>query len=274
MPVPVVDFTANITSGNTPLTVNFTDQSTNTPIFWYWDFGDGAVSESQNPTHVYNNPGVYTVTLTASNTTGSATTTKVNYINVTVPVAANANIVLVPTLSAMTYASSYLAAYPTAIEVGGTFDTSQVGTGITFTTDTNVVIDTTYTNIFGQIFGAATAIGTTHTAYGNIYVAEFRIIAVGKTNFVQVGMFIQAYGPLFDPNTQFGGPLSSYYSSTGIIYGYGSGATVNADTYTDGDVIGMVMGVGFGQIAFFKNGVLQTELANMSNSDGYVMAGT
>ncbi|OJJ19197.1 hypothetical protein BKI52_20510 [marine bacterium AO1-C] len=31
---------------------------------WHWDFGDGNVSDLQNPSHIYNNPGTYLVTLT------------------------------------------------------------------------------------------------------------------------------------------------------------------------------------------------------------------
>jgi PKD repeat protein len=39
--VPISNFSASPTSGNTPLTVNFTDMSTGSPTSWYWDFGDG-----------------------------------------------------------------------------------------------------------------------------------------------------------------------------------------------------------------------------------------
>ncbi len=50
---PVADFSGTPTSGNPPLTVNFTDASTNTPTAWSWDFGDGGVSTAQNPSHTY-----------------------------------------------------------------------------------------------------------------------------------------------------------------------------------------------------------------------------
>ena len=42
---PVADFFANVTSGNAPLRVLFTDNSTGAPIFWFWDFGDGIKSK-------------------------------------------------------------------------------------------------------------------------------------------------------------------------------------------------------------------------------------
>jgi PKD repeat protein len=82
-PAPVADFSASPTSGTPPLTVNFTDLSSNGPTSWSWDFGDGAASTAQNPTHVYAAAGTYTVSLTATNGSGSNTATKVNYISVT-----------------------------------------------------------------------------------------------------------------------------------------------------------------------------------------------
>ena len=85
---PVVAFTANPTSGCSPLTVNFADQSTCNPTSWYWDFGDGSSSTQQNPSHTYNSTGNFTVTLTVSNACGSDSEIKTNYITVnTAPVA-------------------------------------------------------------------------------------------------------------------------------------------------------------------------------------------
>ncbi len=71
-PAPVASFTPDVTSGDAPLTVNFTDASTNTPTSWAWDFGDGNTSINQNPQHIFTTPGTYTVTLTATNATGSS----------------------------------------------------------------------------------------------------------------------------------------------------------------------------------------------------------
>ncbi|MFA0833936.1 MAG: PKD domain-containing protein [Methanobacterium formicicum] len=72
---PVADFSANTTSGNAPLNVQFTDTSSNYPTSWIWDFGDSTTSTEQNPTHTYTKPGNYTVTLTAINTAGNSTQT-------------------------------------------------------------------------------------------------------------------------------------------------------------------------------------------------------
>jgi uncharacterized protein (TIGR02145 family) len=79
---PVAAFTAGPTGGEAPLTVNFTDQSTNGPISWYWDFGDGNTGTEQNPTHIYNNEGTYTVSLIVSNANCADTVTVNDYITV------------------------------------------------------------------------------------------------------------------------------------------------------------------------------------------------
>jgi len=79
---PVADFSGSPTSGTAPLTVNFTDLSTNTPTSWSWDFGDTGTSTAQNPSHEYTSTGDYTVSLTATNSVGSDTETKTNYISV------------------------------------------------------------------------------------------------------------------------------------------------------------------------------------------------
>lgn len=77
---PVAQFSAAPTSGLAPLRVAFTDQSSNDPTKWQWDFGDGHTSTEQHPVHVYNTPGAFTVTLVATNASGSDTLTKPDYI--------------------------------------------------------------------------------------------------------------------------------------------------------------------------------------------------
>lgn len=93
---PYTDFSSStgatssvtITPGGT---VAFKDTSVNTPwqfapTGWSWEFGPSASptgSTQQNPVVAYGSTGSYTVTLTASNSTGSTTKTKTNFVIVT-----------------------------------------------------------------------------------------------------------------------------------------------------------------------------------------------
>ncbi len=71
--LPTANFSSNVTEGYAPLTVQFTDLSTNATS-WNWDFGDGANSTEQNPTHTYYAVGNYTVNLTVTNENGTNST--------------------------------------------------------------------------------------------------------------------------------------------------------------------------------------------------------
>jgi PKD repeat protein len=79
---PTAGFSANVTAGNAPLTVQFTDASTGSPTAWSWNFGDGRTSIAQSPSHTYSTAGTYTVALTVTNAGGSDTETKAGYITV------------------------------------------------------------------------------------------------------------------------------------------------------------------------------------------------
>jgi Zn-dependent metalloprotease len=81
---PVSDFTAATDSTCTG-EVQFNDESTNGPVSWYWEFGDGRNSTLQYPTHTYLVDGTYDVTLVTSNTFGSDTLTKRNLVYVDRP---------------------------------------------------------------------------------------------------------------------------------------------------------------------------------------------
>ena len=72
-----------MTSGSAPLDVSFTDLSTQQPTSWSWDFGDGGSSSDQHPAHTYIASGVYTVSLTVTNASGSHSRVLPNLITVT-----------------------------------------------------------------------------------------------------------------------------------------------------------------------------------------------
>jgi PKD repeat protein len=64
---PHAFFSTNLNSGDSPLTVGFTNESTGGfASGWFWDFDDGQTSTSEHATHTFTNPGTYNVTLTAT----------------------------------------------------------------------------------------------------------------------------------------------------------------------------------------------------------------
>lgn len=69
---PIAVFTPSETAGVAPLWVNFANQSSNATDY-SWDFGDGTTSAEDNPSHSFNAPGLYTVTLTATGPGGTDT---------------------------------------------------------------------------------------------------------------------------------------------------------------------------------------------------------
>jgi gliding motility-associated-like protein len=94
---PVVSFSASDTiSCAVPFGVNFLNQSSGTSSFtnnttavqtYYWDFGDGANSNQQNPSHTYTKEGDYTVKLFVTNPSGCTDSlVKTAYVRIKKPV--------------------------------------------------------------------------------------------------------------------------------------------------------------------------------------------
>lgn len=80
-PYPHVDFYADILNGCQPLKVNFINTSDNGS--YHWLFGDGGTTNINNPTHIYNQDGIFDVTLIVKNEYNcSDTLTKNDYIMV------------------------------------------------------------------------------------------------------------------------------------------------------------------------------------------------
>ena len=78
------NYSAEPTSGQSSLTVHFTDLSTGNPGIqsWHWNFGDGGTSAEQNPSHTYYRSGSFTVSLTITYKTLNITKTITGYITV------------------------------------------------------------------------------------------------------------------------------------------------------------------------------------------------
>ena len=82
---PTTNFTSNYVPGGCVNPIQFTDQTTNGPTSWLWNFGDGSTSTLQNPVRQYAASGTYTVSLTTTNANGSTPLVRNNYLTIQVP---------------------------------------------------------------------------------------------------------------------------------------------------------------------------------------------
>jgi len=102
--VPSANFAANDSNVCAGSVVSFSDLSTNLPSSWTWSispatfsYSGGTSSSSQNPQVQFNGSGLYNVTLTATNSSGTSTEIKNGFIQVeanlnpTVQISANAS---------------------------------------------------------------------------------------------------------------------------------------------------------------------------------------
>jgi PKD repeat protein len=89
------DFRALSTSGLEPLTVEFLDLSIGNVTSWAWSFGDGGSSFEQNPSHIYNDFGTYTVRLQVNNEPEMIKENYIKVIKVNVP-SSTSNDTIVP----------------------------------------------------------------------------------------------------------------------------------------------------------------------------------
>jgi parallel beta-helix repeat protein len=97
---PTVGFSSNVTAGPSPLAVQFTEAVNGSVQYYYWQFGDGATSFEQNPEHVYDTAGKYTVSLYAIGSNGTQVKTIDDCITVTAPVTPTPTPTPTPTVTA------------------------------------------------------------------------------------------------------------------------------------------------------------------------------
>ena len=77
------DFSGAPRQGLAPLNVSFKDEATGATEdikSWTWQFGDGGTSTAQNPSHTYQMPGIYTVSLTITSGDVVSTMAKQDFI--------------------------------------------------------------------------------------------------------------------------------------------------------------------------------------------------
>jgi PKD repeat protein len=163
VPAPVVDFSANLTTGYAPLSVQFTDDSKGIGLInWSWDFNnDGTVdSTEQNPVYTYANPGNYSVGLTVKGKGGSTTTTRTDYISVSavVPAKPKAEFMGTPTYGKAPLMVTFtdksigkdITAWAWDFNGDGVTDSTEQNPGYTYSTKGNYNVSLTVTNAGGS----------------------------------------------------------------------------------------------------------------------------
>ena len=151
MASPLANFT---TSGSSSCTgsVSFIDASLNQPNYWEWDFGDGTISNQQNPTHTYLQAGVFDVSLFVSNGLGQDSIFQSSLVNVnfmSAPITYNDTSYVNPSAFQLTAATNSVKWYT------DTLGSTSVFTGSPFTTPLLSANTTFYVREFGGpvVFG-------------------------------------------------------------------------------------------------------------------------
>ncbi len=86
-PAPSANFTASPLSGSAPLSTTFHITDLDGIDTCSWTYGDGQTSTvcTQDHDHTYQNPGIYTVSLSVSGYSGSDSLTRTNYVSASIP---------------------------------------------------------------------------------------------------------------------------------------------------------------------------------------------
>jgi len=169
---PVVDFSATPLIGVAPLTVDFTNLS-QYGVSDAWDFQNNGSTDSvlHSPTGiVFGSPGLYSVKLTVTNTAGTVSLTKVNYIDVGslpivdfsgTPLSGNA-----PLDVTFTNLSSGAVSYAWDFENNGSTDSTATNPTHTYPDPGTYTVKLTGTNAYGSATQTKTAYVTVN-AVGN-----------------------------------------------------------------------------------------------------------
>jgi PKD repeat protein len=214
---PVANFTGTPLTGSAPLSVAFTDTSTNSPTSWAWNFGDGNFTGNltQNPTHLYTSSGTYTVNLTATNAAGSTTVSKTSYITVTG--SSFANFIVTQNVfvygSQLNFAGNTVNGPGATIVITGPLSVSTLQGGASLAVSTiyvNGAVD--FSNAGGQTLGSSSSPGAIYVngnmnigsgmgnVYGNVYIAKSLTLSGGQ---IHGSMYVNGdltlgYTPMLD----------------------------------------------------------------------------
>ncbi len=178
------------------MSVNFTSTSTGTITTYAWDFGDSTTSSVQNPSHVYVNKGVYTVSLTVAGPGGSNTQTVVGYVTVSSP----------RTIRPHEQCPCSLWKSPAAPTVAADPDATASELGVKFQSNVKGLI--TGIRFYKARMNTGTHIGSLWTSGGTL-LAQATFTSESKSGWQQVNFSTPV--PI-DPNTVY---VASYHTSVG-----------------------------------------------------------
>ena len=172
-------------------TVHFVDQSTNLPIEWLWNFGDGETSIEQNPSHTYDAEGTYNVTLIATNVIGSDEHIEMGYIMVEFveePTTTGDNFCQSQTATLSAEGSHILEWYDEPI--GGNI----VNTGSTYTTP--VLDETTSYYVTNRVSSSEEYVGAEDNTFGDggFFLGEQHLIFNAPIPFILKSVDVYANG--------------------------------------------------------------------------------
>jgi len=212
---PAVAFTADtMVACSTPFPVTFTNTSTGATTY-NWHFGDGNTSASTNPSNIYTAPGTYTVTLTATNSSGTCkdSVVKNSYIIISPPVA---NFTAIP-------------------------DSGCAPLNVTFNSSSTSTIDpiTTYSWTYGNGSSGVTGVPTTTNIYSTAGVFTSTLVVQTThgcrdtfvcNNCIKTGVSPTANFIIANDTICYGLIVTfsdSSQNATGWHYMFGDGATSN-----------------------------------------------
>jgi len=208
---PTASFSASGTAVCAGQSITFTSTSTGNPTSYDWSFPGGTPSSStqQNPTITYSTPGTYNVSLTATNSGGSNTSTQNNYV----------------TVNAVPSAPTITPGGPTTFCQGGSVTlTSSVASGNTWSnggaTSNSITVSTSGTYTVTQ-----TASGCTSPASSSVTVT---VNSNPTVTFGSVGQLCVYDSPV--TLTQ-GSPSGGTYSGTGVSGNQFNPATAGLGTW-------------------------------------------
>jgi PKD repeat protein len=217
---PVAGFAADTVSGTAPLTVTFTDQSSNTPTSWAWDFDNNGIIDNttQSPSYTFTASGTYTVNLTAINAGGSDSEVKEGYVTVSSGVAPVSAFSGTPTSGTAPLTVAFTdastgdpAAWAWDFDNDGTIDNTTQNPSYTYTAGGTYTVNLTVTNADGSGSETKTAYISAYQDNGPVWTAN------SGWNAPDIGTYA---GPAFadlDGDGDSDMMIGQYYNK---VYGY------------------------------------------------------